>query len=363
MVYSMTKDKSIYIKNIYYMLSYAFQVLKQSNYESVESEDFENIQDLFAAILAKGVSQQLKRGMYKEYRTQNEERTVLRGKLDMSGTIRRRMQHKQLLSCEFDELSENNMFNQILKTTMVCLIKDEGVKEERKHTLSKNLLFFNDIDLLQPSKIRWNRLQYQRNNRNYEMLLNVCYFVIDGMLQTTEKGKYKMAAFKDEHMATLYEKFILEYYRQNHPYLDEIKSAYIKWNLSQAPEEKMIRFLPAMKSDVFLRYKDRILIIDAKYYSKSMQQNYDKKTIHSGNLYQIFTYVKNQDSMNTGKVSGLLLYAKTDESITPDCMYDMSGNRIGARTLDLGVDFNVIAGQLDSIVDIVMMNNELKMHV
>ena len=31
----MTKDKSIFIKNIYYMLSYAFQVLKQSNYSDV----------------------------------------------------------------------------------------------------------------------------------------------------------------------------------------------------------------------------------------------------------------------------------------------------------------------------------------
>ena len=37
----MTKDKSILIKNIYYMLSYAFQVLKQSNYDDVASEKFD----------------------------------------------------------------------------------------------------------------------------------------------------------------------------------------------------------------------------------------------------------------------------------------------------------------------------------
>ena len=29
----MTKDKSIFIKNIYYMLSYAFTVLRQGGYE------------------------------------------------------------------------------------------------------------------------------------------------------------------------------------------------------------------------------------------------------------------------------------------------------------------------------------------
>lgn len=63
----MTNDKGIYIKNIYYMLSYAFQILKQSNFESIAAEEFRFIQDLFAAILAKGVAKQLKQGLHKEY--------------------------------------------------------------------------------------------------------------------------------------------------------------------------------------------------------------------------------------------------------------------------------------------------------
>ena len=74
-------------------------------------------------------------------------------------------------------------------------------------------------------------------------------------------------------------------------------------------------------------------------------------TLHSGNVYQIFTYVKNQDKDNTGNVAGILLYAKTDEPITPDCMFNMGGNQIGAKTLDLNVDFKVIAAQLDKIAE------------
>lgn len=46
------------------MLSYAFQILKQSNYENVAAEEFDKVQDLFAAILAKGVAKQLKQGLY-----------------------------------------------------------------------------------------------------------------------------------------------------------------------------------------------------------------------------------------------------------------------------------------------------------
>ena len=347
----MTKDKSIFIKNIYYMLSYAFQVLKQSNYDDVKSEKFDQAQDLFAAILSKGVAQQLKQGLYREYITKHETLSVMRGKLDMPETIRNRIQRKQKLACEFDELSENNLFNQILKTTLHYLVRDDGVEADRKIALKKILVFFDGIDLLEPSGIPWSRLHYQRNNRNYELLMNICYFVLDGMLQTTDKGEYKMAAFSDEHMARLYEKFILEYYRQHHTYLTEVKAAQVKWDLVGEISDSMIRFLPIMQTDIFLRLKEKILILDAKYYGRSLQQQYDKYTLHSANVYQIFTYVKNQDKDNTGNVAGILLYAKTDEAITPDCMFNMGGNQIGAKTLDLNVDFKVIAAQLDKIAE------------
>lgn len=49
----MTVDKGIFIQNIYYMLSYAFQILKQEDYKQVAGEKFEKIHDLFAAILEK----------------------------------------------------------------------------------------------------------------------------------------------------------------------------------------------------------------------------------------------------------------------------------------------------------------------
>ena len=53
------------------MLTYAFQVLKQPHYDEIAAEDFENIHDLLAAILAKGVTKQLKQGLYKEYITES----------------------------------------------------------------------------------------------------------------------------------------------------------------------------------------------------------------------------------------------------------------------------------------------------
>lgn len=348
---STVKDKSIFIRNIYYMLAYAFQVLRQNNYEEIAGEAFEQTADLFAAILGKGVAQQLKHGLYREYRARTDSLTVLRGRLDLQGTVRHRVRREQKLSCEFDELTENNLFNQILKTAMLYLIQNDEVAYERKSVLRGELFFFRDIDQLPPGQIPWNRLYYQRNNKNYEMLMNLCYFILDGMLQTAEEGSHKMAAFSDKHMARLYERFILEYYRQEHPWLTDVRAAQVKWNLVGETDASVLRFLPEMQTDTMLRLGEKVLIIDAKYYGRILQRQYEKDTLHSGNLYQIFTYVKNQDSGGTGNVSGLLLYAKTDEDVAPDGVFNMGGNRVGVRTLDLNADFPHIAAQLDRILE------------
>ena len=74
---------------------------------------------------------------------------------------------------------------------------------------------------------------------------------------------------------------------------------------------------------------------------------------YSGNLYKIFTYVKNKDAEfgdQPHTVSGMLLYAQTDEIVQPNHVYHMSGNKITVRTLDLNQPFSQIAAQLDSIV-------------
>lgn len=107
-----------------------------------------------------------------------------------------------------------------------------------------------------------------------------------------------------------------------------------------------------MKTDITLTHKENILIIDAKYYKIPFKQIIIK-AIHSGNLYQIFTYVKNK-TVEVGtnyNVSGMLLYAKTDSLEYPDYTYNMSGNKISAKVLDLNVDFNLICRQLDNIVE------------
>lgn len=361
-VCSMTNSK-VLIQNIYYMLAYAFKVLRQSNYSNVATEDFENIHNLLAAILSKGISQQLKQGLYREYIDNSDDLNVLRGKLNIAGTIKSQIQHKRVLSCEYDELSEDNIFNQILKLTATILIKNCNVDAEYKSELKKLMLFFTGVSDITVSNIMWSTLWFQRNNQSYKMLMNICYLVIDGLLLSTQDGEYSMADFiDDQHMHSLYESFIREYYRYHYGNEVSVSASFVDWDVPEGSEG--IELLPKMKTDITLQKGDKTLIVDAKYYSRTMQHHFDSNTFHSANMYQIYTYVKNFDKNHTGNVSGMLLYARTDEAIQPDNEYMIGGNKIGIKTLDLNCDFKLIAAQLDAIAEqffgVHELRNEMK---
>ena len=335
------------IRNIYYMLSYAFQVLREQGYKNIETEQFDNVAELCAAILSKGVSLQLKRGLGREYVENTESLSSLRGRIEISESIKTRSMLKRQLVCSYDDFSENSYMNRIIKTTMELLLHAD-IAKARKKELRKLLVFFGNVDLLDVHTINW-KIQYNRNNQTYRMLIAICYLVVKGLLQTNTDGTTRLMDFLDEQrMCRLYEKFILEYYRKEFPQFSASASQ-IPWALDDGVGE----MLPIMQTDIMLSHGGKALIIDAKYYSHTTQAQYDVRTLHSGNLYQIFTYVKNKKAEladTSHEVSGMLLYARADEAIQPDYTYMMSGNKISVRTLDLNCEFSEIAKQLNEIV-------------
>ena len=334
----------ICVKNIYYMLSYAFQILNEQGYKQILTEEFDNVAELCAAILSKGVALQVKRGLRKEYLINSDSLSTLRGKIDISVSIREQSLIKRQLVCSYDEFSVNSYMNCLIKTTMELLLHS-GISKGRKKDIRKLLVYFADVSFLEVNSINW-KLQFNKNNQTYQMLISICYLIIKGLLQTKTDGTTELMDFLDEQrMSRLYEKFILEYYRKEHKELD-VSSSQIPWNLDN-DESSM---LPVMQSDIMLHNKGKTLIIDAKYYSKSMQVQYDVHTVRSNHLYQIYAYVKNYDKDKSGDVMGLLLYAKTDEDIIPHNTYQMDGNTIMVDTLDLNCDFNLIRQRLDQIV-------------
>lgn len=335
------------VKNIYYMLSYAFRLLREEGYQKVGSEDFENTTELFAAILIQGITLQIKRGLGREYVEKMESLSAPKGKINITESIKKKSPIRKQLVCTYDEFSVNARMNQIIKSTGLLLLRSD-ISAVRRKELRRLLVYFSDVEEVDLRRANWH-FRYSRNNQSYRLLISICRLLYFGLLQTEESGKIKLMRFEDsQEMHALYENFLLAYYRRTYPGL-HASAAYIPWQLDD--DENCL--LPAMKTDITLSCGGKTLIIDAKYYESGiLQSQYEKKSVRSAHLYQIFAYVKNKATAmeNPQNVAGLLLYAGTDEKVTPNQVYSMSGNRIGVETLDLNQDFAGIKAHLDHIV-------------
>jgi len=347
------RNSHILIKNIYYMLCYAFESLNQSAIDKVAAKDFENIWDLIAVILCQGINKQLRRGLIRDYVSHEAPLSTVRGRIVLENSIGLKLRKSNRLACEFDEYEENILLNRILKNTAELLMKSERVKKETRRKLRNNLTFFHNVDVLNLRDVKWNRLTFGRREREYQLLINICRLVADNLLLSEEKGELILPSFLiDQQFHNLFEKFVLNYFKIERKDLTA-KSQSIKWDITSECDSST---LPGMLTDVYLQKGNHRLIIDTKYYSKSLSQRYEKRTVHSNNLYQIFAYVINESAHTDDRVDGMLLYAKTDEEITPDELFHLNGHRFWVKTIDLNREFDKrersIRKQLENIANL-----------
>lgn len=333
------------IRNIYYMLSYAYDILNEGDNQKLSDEEFENIYDLFGKILVNGLDLLIKRGFHREYIYMSEELPAVRGKIDINRTIKKQQLILGKLNCEFDELSENALPNKIIKTTINNLIGYKGLDSKIREQLIRINRFFQGIEIIQLKKSDFSHIQYRCNNRFYKLIIDICELLFEEMIVTEQKGVMLFKDFlRDNRMAKLYEKFILNFYKKELPRI-HVYSPKINWNIDTDFDHIGINYLPDMRTDIVLETKQKQLIIDAKYYAHSLQMRGDVgevKKLISANLYQIFTYVNN--SSFEGETAGMLIYPVTEMEL--DCEYSMKGKKISVKTLNLNNDWMSINARL-----------------
>lgn len=338
-------EDAVVVKNIYYMMAYAFRAIDIADFKRLEVESFGNVLDLLAAILAAGLDAQRRRGFEREYQLREEDLMRVRGRIGMTETMRLRMRQRRELHCVFDERTEDTYKNRVLRTTALYLLRAPEVDTSRKRDLKRSLGLMQDVCLLDPQRIAWGSMRYHRNNRSYQFLMSVCYLVLHELLLRDEEGNARLAdVLNGEALHRLYEKFILEYFRKHWNWLDPAAREIDRGIGDTEPD-----FLPRMLTDVTLTNGGKRLIIDAKCYGTILGTHFDKEILSPGNVNQIFSYVMHAAASFGGEVSGMLLYAKTEGAELESESWSELGHAYHVRTLDLNQDFAGIAAQLDAV--------------
>jgi 5-methylcytosine-specific restriction enzyme subunit McrC len=330
------------IKNIYNLLCYAWNKLAERDFVEVSAEESPDLLNLLARVLLNGTKTLLKRGLAQQYLTEIQLYQGIKGKLEIGQSVQKNLFQKGLAVCEFDELSVDILANQILKTTLLNLYKTDGLEKTLRREIKSIIWRMNEVSEIQIADIAFKQIKINRNSSFYDFLLNISELVYQNLLPTQEKGAFKFKDFlRDERqMARLFEQFIRNFYKIEVP-----EARVFREDLHWKMKGENGAFLPKMQTDISIKLGGRKLIIDAKYYTETLQKYYNAEKIHSQHLYQLFAYLKNQENP---QAEGILIYPTTEKSLS--LTYTHEGHKISIETLNLNQDWQEIRADLLGIL-------------
>jgi 5-methylcytosine-specific restriction enzyme subunit McrC len=174
--------------------------------------------------------------------------------------------------------------------------------------------------------------------------MNVCWLVHENTI-ATESGARRFRDFRrdEAQMWRLFENFVYGFYKREQSTY-RVSSPQIQWD--RPAGTKPSEHLPTMNTDIVLRSGERTLIIDTKFYKDTLQSHHQRQSYHSGNLYQLFSYLKNAAASEPHyeSVEGLLLYPTV--SVKLNDSLSLGGHRVRVATLDLDQDWQGIRNAL-----------------
>jgi 5-methylcytosine-specific restriction enzyme subunit McrC len=284
---------TIPIANVYYLLCYAWDKLEEGEIVDVAGIPSARLPDLFAHVLVGAVSRLLRTGLDRGYIEIEDETARPRGRIDLTGSIRRALMVRGRLHCRYDELTYDVLHNRLIKSTMeyLLLLRDlDGSLRESLEGLYRKLA---EVTSMRLETRAFRRVQLHRNIRFYEFALRVCELVAANLLVDEESGEAQFRDFvRDEKaMARLFEAFVRNFYRR-----EQVRYAVtrerVAWD-GQGISSTDASWLPAMQTDAILRSAERTIVLETKYYGEALQRHYDHEAVRSGHLYQLFAYLRN----------------------------------------------------------------------
>lgn len=310
------KDAEQNLNIFIYMLMYAYDV-KLSNEQIASCANQEHtILEVFVQMFANGLLQELKKGIYKKYITEQDNLPVLKGKYLINENLKYNFT-KNKIYCEYDEFSENNSLNQFFLYTVKYLQK--FVKD--KKLLKQCELIFDEVEYKQVDINRVETINFNRLNLRFKTSFEIAILLLKQSIPLFSQDKKSFAFLFD--MNVLFEKFIARMVKE----LDNNAKIQNQDNFGDL----------TLKPDIILENQ----IIDTKY--KKLNSLDDLK---QSDKLQAFAYGVNYKVDNV-----MLLYPKHLDNIKYDLVLGKDDKKVKLkiRTIDLDFDGNDYRKYVDEI--------------
>jgi 5-methylcytosine-specific restriction enzyme subunit McrC len=266
----------------------------------------------------------------------------IRGKVDLSGSVKRRLLTIPAATCFVDELRRDVLHNQIIRATLLRLAGSPEVDRNLQHELRLIAAQLGEISLIQLRGDCFGRVQLHRNNRFYRFLLNICELCYGSLLADEASGAWRFMDFErdEQKMRSMFQNFVYNFYRIEQKDFN-VSSERFEWSTTDPPTGQ-VPLLPTMTTDVSLTSANRKIVVECKFSREALQVNWGKTSARSEHLYQLYAYLRNLEHREgpNSHAEGLLLYPTVSQPV--DFCFRAAGHNIRVVTLDLNRDWQEI---------------------
>lgn len=248
--------------------------------------------DIFILEFSLLVREQVLMGKPRDYQQQEENLGVIKGKLLIDQQLRQNLNHRERLYCQFDELTEDILLNQVVKFTLRLLLP-QCLSHRSKKAVAELLMQHDDIADLKIDRQALDGLSLNRTNQRYADILAWCRLFIDAQNPDVTAGGHTLLSILFD-MNLLFERWLAASLRPiarkaGFSVREQSPRRYLAYR------EDIDKKVFQMKPDISLIDSDGNLrlIIDAKW--KLLDGPDTKLGISQGDLYQLSSYANRYD--------------------------------------------------------------------
>lgn len=292
-----------------YMLMYAYDIKLSNEQIASCANQKHNILEVFVQMFASNLLAELKKGMYKEYITMQDNLPVLKGKYLINENLKHNFT-KNKIYCEYDEFSPDNTINQFFYYAVKHLQK--FVKD--KKLLKQCELIFDEVEYRQIDINKLDKIHFNRLNSRFKTSFEIAILLLKQSIPLFSQDKQSFAFLFD--MNALFERFIARIVKEKYDDVD-VPKTYISFGGLN------------LKPDIILKSKN--LIIDCKY------KILDENSISSrDDRYQMYVYANNFENIETT----MLLYPKHLDVIDKTIILGENDKKVVLKMKSIELDFS-----------------------
>lgn len=342
---------TIPIRNIYYLLLYAWDCLDELDDAAVGDDAGASWVDLAGRVLVAWHGRQRRRGLALGYSERIQTMSGVRGRLLVAPTARRSLLQQGKAVCRFQEVSTDTPVNRVVKAALSDVARSSAATRATRdlaRDVVRQLAAVTDLPLTEALCVQ---VQTHSNVRAYRLPLSIALLLAQNRFPDERPDGVRFRAFDsdDGPMPLLFEAFVLNFLKREQRVF-KARRRILQWPVSNlSPGASAM--LPVMRTDVSLERADQHVVVETKYYARPLVSYRGGNRLRSGHLYQLAAYLRATPADETAQrpPAGVLLYAQP-RGAGLDLQFTLRDNPIRVTSIDLGQDWQDIHRALLALV-------------